>query len=257
MPNKRKIALIAGCSHSAGSEMDGTEDSVFNRENSFGGVLAKMVGREPINIALNGATNTTIARSVLNWFDKEYDANTMDVFVIVGWTESCRMEIPCEEGKYYNESNKDASWYDTEANLFNRVIFGWAGGTDHEKEIFPIYQRFMSENSSLVELWSANAALQLQEFFRANHIQYVMTNTLYMFTQDDRFVQSVLKFIDTKNYYNMYVTQDDAFYWKYRNQGYVNENAQYWHHGQEPHRLFAEELYDFIKENQCLDGLND
>lgn len=235
--------------------MDGTEDSVFNREHAFGSVLARMLGREPINIALNGATNTTIARSVLNWFDTQYDSETMDVFPIIGWTESCRMEIPCEEGKYYNDSNKDASWFDTEANLFNRVIFGWGGGNAYEKEMFPIYQRFMSENSSIVETWSANAALQLQYYFYGNHIQYLMCNTLYMFTEGDRFVNSAVKFIDPRCYYNMRCTQDEAFYWKYRHLGYINENAQYWHHGIEPHRLFAEELYDFIKENKCLDGL--
>ena len=39
-----KIMLIAGCSHAAGSEIDGTEDSVYNRQHSFGALLAvKMV----------------------------------------------------------------------------------------------------------------------------------------------------------------------------------------------------------------------
>ena len=73
---KRKITLIAGCSHSAGSEIDGTEDSKFNRDNAFGSLLSKKLDREPINIAINGGTNATIARSILNWFGTQYDENT-------------------------------------------------------------------------------------------------------------------------------------------------------------------------------------
>ena len=62
--------LIAGCSHAAGSEIDGSEDSQFNRANSFGNVLAEQLGYKPINIAINGSTNSGIARSVIEWYNK-------------------------------------------------------------------------------------------------------------------------------------------------------------------------------------------
>ena len=32
---KEKILLIAGCSHAAGSEIDGDEDSQYNRDHSL------------------------------------------------------------------------------------------------------------------------------------------------------------------------------------------------------------------------------
>ena len=62
---KEKIALIAGCSHSAGSEIDGNQDSSYNRDNAFGSVLAKKLGYRPLNISVTGATNSGIARSIL------------------------------------------------------------------------------------------------------------------------------------------------------------------------------------------------
>jgi len=62
---KKKIMLIAGCSHTAGSEIDGTEDSKYNRLHSYGGILAEKMGYIPVNIAEPGSTNSTIARSVL------------------------------------------------------------------------------------------------------------------------------------------------------------------------------------------------
>ena len=79
---KEKILLIAGCSHSAGSEIDGKEDSAANRKNSFGGLIAKNLKRRPINISHVGATNSGIARQVINWFEKEYDPETMNVNVL-------------------------------------------------------------------------------------------------------------------------------------------------------------------------------
>lgn len=39
---KEKIMLVTGCSHAGGSEIDGTEDSAYNREHSFGNVLGKI-----------------------------------------------------------------------------------------------------------------------------------------------------------------------------------------------------------------------
>ena len=38
---------------------------------------------------------------------------------------------------------------------------------------------------------------------------------------------------------------DAAFFWHYRNAGYENPKAKYWHHNEEPHRLFAEKLFNF------------
>ena len=82
---KEKIMLIAGCSHAAGSEINGQEDSVYNRQHSFGARLANKLGYKPINIATNGASNSCIARSILNWFDQNYDENTMEIFVLTSW----------------------------------------------------------------------------------------------------------------------------------------------------------------------------
>ena len=94
---KTKILLVAGCSHTSGSEIDGTQDSAYNRENSFGGVLANKMDREQINIAMVAMSNRAIARSVLNWFDTEYNEETMDVMVLIGWSENIRLDFPNDQ----------------------------------------------------------------------------------------------------------------------------------------------------------------
>lgn len=247
----RKIGLVTGCSHSAGAEIDGSEDSKYNRNHSFGSLLVSKLGYEPVNIASAGASNTGIARSILRWFDTFYDSESMEVFVCVGFTESSRLEVPANFPPdnptlcYYNHQNTESDWYDESSNYFHRINYGWMGYTDLEKEIIPVYQRFMSENELMLQNYTAQTVLLLQNYFKANNIKYVMCNTMHMFGQSD-FTDFMVKLIDDTYYYNPRSTQDEAYYWKYRHLGHENIKAKYWHHSEEPHRLFAEELYKFI-----------
>lgn len=249
-----KILLIAGCSHAAGSEINGQEDSVYNRQQSFGAQLARILGRTPVNIAINGGSNSCIARCVLKWFEHNYDPSKMEVQVLVAWTESTRLEIPGNRDFYYKHSSKCADWYDETLDTYFRINFGWDGGDPEEKEMFPRYHKFMAENEALLELWSANYILQIQYFLKSMNVKYVMCNTMHMFTGSSKHVREMTRLVDERNYYKLHGTKDDAFFWKYRNLGYVNPKAKYWHHDEKPHQLYAEELYKFIEENKCLIG---
>jgi hypothetical protein len=55
--------------------------------------------------------------------------------------------------------------------------------------------------------------------------------------------------IDETKYYNVF-NNEASFYQRYRDLGYVNELAKYWHHGEEPHRLYAKELIDYMEANK-------
>lgn len=237
-----KILLAAGCSHVAGAEIDGTEDSEYNRQNSFSGVLAKKLDRKLINIASHGSSNPTIARMVLEWFSQNYTPD-MDVFVVVGWAESIRMEIPWPLNIGYAFNSRH--WRGDTEKTFLRVNLGWPGGTDYEKEIVPDYQKFMVNNELYLELLTANLVLQLQYFFKSKNVDYVMCNMQHVFG-DDKHLDFYLSQVDTSKYYHMRDTSKD-FYWHYRNLGYENPKAQYWHHNEVPHQLYADELYNFIK----------
>lgn len=248
---KQKIGLIAGCSQIAGAEIDGTMDSRYNRNNSYGSLLVEKLGFTPVNIAINGSTNSSIARSILRWFAEKYDAEQMEVFVVVGWTESSRLEVPAQfrPGNYLL-GNPAVEWYDSSANSFVRINFGWYGDRPDEKEMIPEYHKFMAENPLMLENWSATYVLQLQYFLKSLNIPYVMSSTMHMFQPGEHFTSYLVNLIDASRYYNLKTDQSESFYWKYRNLGYENSKAKYWHHDEEPHRLYAEELYKFIGEQQ-------
>jgi hypothetical protein len=247
----KNILLIAGCSHAAGSEIDGTEDSLYNRQHCFGNLVAKELGMKPVNIAIVGATNTGIARSVLTWFRDVYDPDTMKVSALVCWSEPIRMEVPGPHRYDYKTANPYVDWFDETQNQYMKVIIGWNGGSDYEKSVIPDYHKFMANNDHYLQLMSVNLVLQLQYLFKAHKIDYLMCNSMQQFTEDNEQIKEFLSMIDSTKYYKLHEGLE-SFYPKYAGLGYKNEKAKYWHHGEEPHSLFAEELLQFNEEMRCL-----
>ena len=245
---KQKIMLIAGCSHTAGSEIDGTEDSSHNRSNSFGGVLAEKMGYKAVNIAEPGSTNTTVSRSILQWFSSEYKPDEMEVFVVVGWTEVTRMEVPSERISWYDRHCKYWDWYPDTSRYYWRINMGWEGADPEERELIPRYHRFMAENERYLELVTLNAVLQIQYFLKSQNIDYVMCNTMQLVTENTH-TKFYISCVDRTKYLD-FMDNDKAFYWYYRNLGYENPKAKYWHHDDLPHSLYAERLHNFIERNK-------
>jgi len=245
----KKIMLIAGCSHASGSEIDGQPDSVYNRQHSFGNQLSIKMGYTPVNIASPSSTNSTIARSVIEWFSKEYDSNTMEVFVLVAWTESTRMEVPTDRICWYEQHSKYGDWFAETSRHYMRVNGGYEGGSEAEKEIIKPYHRFMANNETYLDIATANLVLQLQYMFKMYKVDYAMCAVMQTLTRNEHMNFYVSQIDDTK-YFNL-CNSDQAFYWKYSNAGYANPKAEYWHHDEIPHSLYATELYNFIESNKC------
>jgi hypothetical protein len=245
-----KLMLIAGCSHAAGSEIDGTEDSHENRRLSFGGQLAVRLGYRPINIATPGFTNASIARSVLKWFAANYDPQKMDLRVLISWTESNRIEVPYDQTRM-NDGGA-ANWFDVTSNDFFNIILGFEGNNKKEKEICRYFHRFIVNNLPYMEVSTVQQILMIQYFLKSHNVKYLMCNSMQVWEGANKHLGYYLDLVDKTKYMGVHSQKDEVFYWKYKNLGYVNENAQYWHLGEEPHHLWSQELYNFSQENQCL-----
>jgi hypothetical protein len=248
---KEKLLLIAGCSHAAGSEIDGTEDSVYNRHRCFGSNLATRLGRKPINIATAGNNNSGIARSILKWFSSTYNPKKMDVMVLVAWTDSTRLELPLENVKNTPPEPNCANWFDVTSMSFYRTVMGYTGNKDNPDEVQMLekIQRFIVENERFVEIVSLNYILQIQYFLQSKKVDYLMCNSMPVFDAHTKHLGYYLNLIDATKYYGIY-NSEQAFFPKYRKEGYVNPKAKYWHHDEIPHGIFTEELYSFIEENK-------
>jgi hypothetical protein len=251
---KDQILLIAGCSHTAGFEIDGSDDSPYNRQHSFGNLLAAKLNRRPINIGHGGLPNSGIARSVLSWFHEIYDPNTMNAAVLICWTESTRIEVPGTRGFDYFTGNKYANWFDSSSNGYYKVNLGLTSPNKQENDLYIEFQKFVTKNPIMMEIQCANYIIQLQNFFKAQNVPYLMSNAMHMFTLPQHHLEKYLRFIDTTAYYKM-TDNTASFFWKYRNLGYENPKAKYWHHSEIPHSLYCEELYKFIGDNHVLSTL--
>jgi hypothetical protein len=170
----------------------------------------------------------------------------MDVFVVVGWTESTRMEVPWHNPSHYGAHCPHGDYYASTGSGFLRVNMGWGGLNPEEIEIIPSYHKFMAQNEKYLEIVSANNVLQIQYFLQSKNVDYVMCNVMHMFTENDMHLKFYKDQIDTTKYYNM-EKNDQSFFPKYRNLGYTNPKAKYWHHDETPHAMFADELYNFIE----------
>lgn len=245
---KERILLTVGCSHAAGNEIDGEGESHYNRTHNFGAKLAERLRRRSINKALGGLCNQGIARTAMRFVDRYWDRETQDLMVLVCWTENSRMEIPVMQAQmqYYPEGTEDYKMHTN--NMYYQMNMGWPGGTEEEKEFLGDYQRFMATNLKFLETLSAMQVIMLQNLFKAENIPYLMCNTMEMFTPGPH-LSNYLSMIDAKNYYNAF-DNTRSFYWYYRNKGYENANAEYWHHDETPHELYAQELYNFYRSQQ-------
>ena len=243
MSQQDKILLVAGCSHTSGSEIDGSQDSSYNRENSFGGVLAEKLERRQINIAQVAMSNRAIARSVINWFADCWNPS-MDVMVLIGWTENIRIDFPNPHAIDYKQANPHAHYYTKINEHFMQINAGWAGGNDYEREVIPYWHEYQARHEYMCELECINTVLQMQWFFNSKHVDYLMCNTMKMFSPENKHLQFYIDQVDQRKYMNM-LDNDASFFWHYRNAGYENPKAQYWHHNEEPHKLFADKLFSF------------
>jgi hypothetical protein len=238
---KEKLLLISGCSHASGSEIDGTEDSIYNRQHSFGNLLAKKIGRRPVNISSSASNNQCIARSIIEWFDECYESKSMDIFVLACWTESSRIDVPINRTTWYERWNLSSDYISKTARDYIRVNLGYKGSGKEEMDVIAGCHQFIANNPIYIEIISANLILQIQYFLKLKQINFIMCNTMHMFSEA-RQLNFYMNQIDQSCYLNL-TDNNQSFYWKYKNEGYINPKAKYWHHGEEPHRLYSEELY--------------
>ena len=105
-------AVILGCSHAAGSEMEKAPDApsqdyrVFGWTNSFPALIAQQLGYEPENWAIPGGSNDAMFRI----FTEQLPGLTAEDIVIACWTGPSRTEI----------------WHDVD-----QCWLGFAPGTQH------------------------------------------------------------------------------------------------------------------------------
>ena len=124
-------AYILGCSHVAGSEIEGWgigHCTKYNLENSFLAQLARMLNYEPENLAIPGASNDYIFRTFMYLINGNI-IEPNDI-VLVFWTGEERIEIQDPISKKWIQFSQGMSTNFPEYNSTH-------------KEFYELFQRLM------------------------------------------------------------------------------------------------------------------
>lgn len=245
-----KQLLILGCSHAAGYEITGVEDSAENRELSFGNQLARMLNRKPYNVAMGGFSNGAILRTLLEWVNHHHDPEHNDLVVLLAWTEPFRIDIPVQETNNTYGSHHFPDKRFMANTLFTQMVGLHGAGLDDN--IYSPYQPLLLHDrcEPYLDIMSITQMLTAQEFLNNRGIKYIMCNTMNHPTPSPH-TASYLAALDKERYIDL-LHPEKCFYFYYRSLGYENVKAQWWHHDERPHRLYAEYLYNWIQEKSLL-----
>lgn len=235
------LFFINGCSHSAGSEIEGSGigEGPFNRENCFGSQIAKYLGIDKINLSYPGGSNDYILNSTILWC-LENPQQAKNTYFLIHWTSANRTDI-------YTKSFKSPKYQDW--------IFDSNYGHVHADHYCPNFeiedQPYVKKLSKYLFLnetnWEINKFLniiKLQTFFQNNNYDYSFHNAFTPCKQDKRFKKYV-QLINQNKFKNMF-DQNETFYYWALNQGHDIAGQKYWHHKLPAHIEYANKLINTL-----------
>lgn len=250
--------MIAGGSDAAGHEIDGNQDSKYNRSKCFGARLTDknrvFSGYKFENIAIGSSPNSFTFRNTLLWFKERYDPSKMDVFVLLAWADCARMEAPFTiwDTDYFG-MNPAADWYSDINSKYLILNAGWEPLHEEERKVREPYLNFMVHNDEYLEIQSMHYVLSMQWYLKNLNIPYLFVNTLHMFSPNNEFLDPYHDLVDETRYIN-YKDNDLSFYTKYKNLGYENPKATYFHHGEDAHLAYSHELEEHIIQHKLYEN---
>lgn len=249
----KKVLVINGCSHTAGSEIDGAGvgDSPTCRSNSFGNLIAERVGREAINMAYPGGSNERICRSSMAWLGDNLEKilnKELDVFFLVHWTGFERFDYHFSQERFGDpdllkikfSSYCEDPHYQSFTN--QSPVPDW--GRRETQEVVRAYKT-MFLNS--FETWSDNKIkniISLQGILKQFNIPYWFGDSFYVDYCNTPTFQKLTKVLDTK-YFPYYNRKDMSYYWMCSDAGFKNQDTsnKLWHLGREAHKFYADWLF--------------
>lgn len=235
--------LINGCSHSAGSEIEGSGigDGNYNRENSFGAQFAKQLDCTYTNIAYPGGSNDYVARTTMYWIldNKELAKNTL---FLIHWTGTDRTEYFYEDGETYAYDFIKYSPDKKVAHLHPQHYPDWA--PKRWKKNLDVLGTNLFINQSHWDINRYNNIIQTQEFLKSNNCKYIFRNAFQCCENKPRYQYYIDK-IDKENFLH-FDNIEESFYEHCFNAGFDTSGQEHWHHRIDAHTYWANRLFSLL-----------
>jgi hypothetical protein len=254
------LMLINGCSHTAGSEIEYTNQP-FCYDKSWGKWLTDMCGDEYVNISRPGAGNEYICRTTKDWIIENVflskSHNKEDLHVIVMWSGFDRKEI------YYPDSNHiDSINPLSKPKVYTKTM-------QHEMKKLQEVIVYFYDNlySSLKNIIILNDLLY---FLNTYEIKYTFLNALNPFITLQELNNEHKKHVLYQSYYNNLWVFNEIN--KGKHFGIFNKDETFFHHlnnhkdfkwskfselghfGEDGHKYWAEKVYKYIFNNKSINN---
>jgi hypothetical protein len=224
------LVISGGDSFTFGAELK-TDDSVNPNSNSWANLVARRIGKQHVNVARNGRSNSYIVRHILHQIDVAVQNNipVHKIFVQVMWTFTNRNEFALS----IDIPEYDSPWLgltpyshidETESDWFKdvkRTAKNWQGvyrnlknNYNRNKELGIVdfakqYQKLIQTSTLNDSYNSVKEILLLQIFLKFNGIQYLFTYVnqavmvgLFEDSKENTYTTSVRNFVDMSNWYS-------------------------------------------------------
>lgn len=241
--------VTIGCSHTAGSMIDGRSGtSWFNKQHSFGGLLAKQHGINHYNLGFPGGSSQYIYRATIR-FINNFMHNHDDYIFLIGWTSTNRIELR------YPENSPHV--HQVVGDFIDTKYVPFTVGTNtslyHTKELKELDRLcpLLFYDNQLDSDWAVYA-YTLQHIFKNNNLKYYMFNTCHELPANND-NQDIIDKLDTDFYYRPTDFDSSMLHWAL-NKGF--EKTSCWHLKADGHAAWAEHLNTLMNKQRLFDNLS-
>jgi hypothetical protein len=250
----QKLLVINGCSHTAGSEIPGAGigDGVECRQKSFGNLLAGMLGRTPINMAVPGGSNERICRTTMAWVGQHIEQiinKEIDVIFLIHWTSAERFDFRFNDKSFGEPDLLKVKFADyCEDPCYASITSQNPIPNNNKAEIYKIYQTLFLNG---FETWSDNKIkniVSLQGCLKQFNLPYWFGDGFYSDYCVTQTYKTLKCLIDNK-YFPYHDQRDKSYYWMCKDAGFKNqdESNKKWHLDGEAHKFYAKWLLEEFK----------
>jgi hypothetical protein len=241
--------VTIGCSHTAGSMIDGKNGtSWYNKQHSFGGLLAKKYGMNHYSLGLPGGSNQYIYRATIRFINNFMHPHD-DYIFLIGWTSTNRIEMRYPDNTPYVHK--------VVGDFLDTKYVPFTIGTDPRlylstelKAMEKLTPLLFYENQ-LESDWAVYA-YTLQKLFARKKIKYYMFNTCHDLPVNQDNEKIVQKF-DINLYYKPTDFDSSMLYWAL-NRGF--EKTSCWHLQADGHAAWADHLELLMQEQNLLSNIS-
>jgi hypothetical protein len=268
----KKLLYANGDSFTFGMEILGDHSQIPENKNlSYPEELRKLLNIEfGRNEAYCGATNEFIFRKTIqNLLELEsLGIDPKDVFVVIGWSSICRTEINAMSWiqnivkdkmtlAELQQNNLGAKEFDNFGTFFISanagIIVNWEGITrdNFVPSILEFLVEFMWRDDLEYEKWFVQQE-SLRGFLNNKGYDFLMLNSTQKFEYDkfNRWTKELMETFDTIKY----IDPINFSMYDWVKENYPNEEMKFRHPSKKAHSKFAEYLYQYIIDNNIING---